>query len=169
MLLGNSLECASICAEYVMNTCNIRFKLLYLYLKVATKIDCNRIAGPYLVSASASQLAHLASARAARTVYRGSPTAFESELVRRLLPKTIDGRTKAARRLVGLIHRLSERVEDPADAVTRSRLTAAAMLMMVSEGLAHRAAAGEEINADEAVRVSNALDRALTRLGMNGS
>lgn len=99
----------------------------------------------------------------------GRAKAFESELVRRLLPRTIDGRSAAARRLVGLIHRLAMRVEDPSDTVTRSRLTNVAMLMMVSEGLAHRAAAGERIDADEAVRVTHALDRALDRLGVNGS
>lgn len=99
----------------------------------------------------------------------GRAKAFESELVRRLLPRTIDGRSAAARRLVGLIHRLSERVENPSDTVTRSRLTNVAMLIMVSEGLAHRAAAGERIDADEAVRVTHALDRALDRLGVNGS
>ena len=85
-------------------------------------------------------------------------------LSRRIVPPGIDGRTRGAKRLAELVHHLAARVADPEDVTTRARLVDAAHLTMVSESLAHRAAAGEPVDPDLAVRVSGALGRALDRL-----
>lgn len=91
-----------------------------------------------------------------------------SALARRILPPGVDGRSAGARRMVDLVHKLAARVADPTDTVVRARLVSAASLIMASERLAHRAAAGEEVDPDEVVRVNNALDRALDRLEAAG-
>ena len=87
-----------------------------------------------------------------------------SALNRRILPHGVDGRSAPAKRLLGLIRDLSERVDDPADPVTRARLVAAATLVMAQESLAHGLAAGKAISPDDVVRVTNATERALARL-----
>lgn len=87
-----------------------------------------------------------------------------SALNRRILPHHVDGRSAPAKRLIGLVRDLAKRVDDPGDAVTRARLVAAALLIMEQESLAHALAAGKVVDADTVVRISNATERALSRL-----
>jgi hypothetical protein len=65
---------------------------------------------------------------------------------------------------LGLVRDLAERVEDPEDTVTRSRLVAAALLIMQQESMAHDLAAGKTVSCEDVVRVANAAERALSRL-----
>ena len=87
-----------------------------------------------------------------------------SALNRRILPHGVDGRSAPAKRLLGLVRDLAERVENPEDPITRARLVAAALLIMEQESLAHALAAGKVVDADTVVRVANATERALSRL-----
>lgn len=87
-----------------------------------------------------------------------------SALNRRILPHGVDGRSAPAKRLMGLVRDLAKRVDDPEDTITRARLVAAALLIMEQESLAHDLAAGKAISSDDVVRVSNATERALSRL-----
>ena len=87
-----------------------------------------------------------------------------SVLNRRILPHNIDARTAPAKRLLGLVRDLLKKVDDPEDPITRSRLVGAALLIMKQETLAHDLAAGKEVSPDTVVRVTNATERALSRL-----
>ena len=87
-----------------------------------------------------------------------------SALNRRILPHHVDGRSAPAKRLMGLVRDLAKRVDDPEDPVTRSRLVAAALLIMQQESMAHDLASGKTINCEDVVRVANATERALARL-----
>ena len=87
-----------------------------------------------------------------------------SALNRRILPHHVDGRSAPAKRLLGLVRDLAERVDDPEDTVTRARLVGAALLIMEQEALAHAVADGKVVSTDDVVRISNATERALARL-----
>ncbi len=87
-----------------------------------------------------------------------------SALNRRILPRHVDGRSAPAKRLMGLVRDLAKRVDDPDDTVTRSRLVAAALLIMQQESMAHDLAAGKTVSCEDVVRVANATERALSRL-----
>ncbi len=87
-----------------------------------------------------------------------------SALNRRILPRHVDGRSAPAKRLMGLVRDLAERVDDPENPITRARLVAAALLIMEQESLAHDLAAGKVVDADTVVRVANATERSLSRL-----
>ena len=88
-----------------------------------------------------------------------------SALNRRILPHHIDGRSREAKRLVGLVQDFAKQVDDPNNPVTRARLMGAALLVMQQESMAHRVAAGQAVDADDVVRVHHATERALARLG----
>ena len=87
-----------------------------------------------------------------------------SALNRRILPRHVDGRSAPAKRLMGLVRDLAERVGDPEDTVTRARLVAAALLIMQQESMAHDLAAGKVVDPNDVVRIANATERALARL-----
>ena len=87
-----------------------------------------------------------------------------SALNRRILPHHVDGRSREAKRLVGLVQDLAKRVQSPDDPVTRARLVGAALLIMQQESMAHAVAAGQVVNPDDVVRVAHATERALERL-----
>ena len=87
-----------------------------------------------------------------------------SALNRRILPRGVDGRSAPAKRLMGLVRDLAKTVKDPEDPITRSRLVAAALLIMQQEALAHDLAAGKTVSCEDVVRVANATERALSRL-----
>ena len=87
-----------------------------------------------------------------------------SALNRRILPHGVDGRSAPAKRLMGLVRDLAKRVDDPENPITRARLVAAALLIMAQESLAHALAAGKQVSPDDVVRISNATERALSRL-----
>lgn len=93
-----------------------------------------------------------------------TPAPARSALASRIVPPTVDGRSRGAKRLTELVHQLAAHVDDPSDPVARALLMDAAHLTMQSEALAHRAATGDLVDADQAVRVSGALGRALDRL-----
>ncbi len=80
------------------------------------------------------------------------------------MPHGVDGRSAPAKRLMGLVRDLAERVDDPENPITRSRLVGAALLIMQQESMAHDLAAGKVVDADTVVRVANATERALSRL-----
>lgn len=88
-----------------------------------------------------------------------------SQLTRRILPRSVDGRTKEAKRYAGLIRDLAKHVEDPDNPIVRAQLVGAALLVMEQEALAHKVAAGHAVDPDDTVRLHNACERALKRLG----
>ena len=88
-----------------------------------------------------------------------------SALNRRILPHGVDGRSREAKRLVGLVQDFAKQVDDPNNPVTRARLMGAALLVMQQESMAHRVAAGQAVDPDDVVRIHHATERALARLG----
>ena len=56
--------------------------------------------------------------------------------------------------------------KNPDDPVTRSRVMAAALLIMEQEALAHAVAAGHAVDPDDVVRITRATTHALAQLGL---
>ena len=82
-----------------------------------------------------------------------------------MLPRGIDARRRDAKRLAEIARDLAARVPKDPDLILRTRITAAALLMMRIEAMAAAQAKGEAIDANDLVRIHHALDRALAELG----
>ena len=79
------------------------------------------------------------------------------------------GNTSEGRRVRDLYRALMHKLGNPADMIMQARVMHAAELYVAVEAQRLRAVRGEDVNLDALVRLSNAADRAVRRLGLRAA
>jgi len=93
------------------------------------------------------------------------PLTVRSRTTNKPLRGRVSGNTSAGRRVRDLYRGLMAGIGNPTDTIAQARALHAAELAVAVEAQRLRAARGEDVNLDALVRLSNAADRAVRRLG----
>jgi hypothetical protein len=111
----------------------------------------------------------LENAPTARSPSADRPLTVRSRTTNKPLRGRVSGNTSAGRRVRDLYRGLMASIGNPTDTITQARALHAAELAVAVEAQRLRAARGEDVNLDALVRLSNAADRAVRRLGLRAA
>lgn len=106
---------------------------------------------------------------AARSPSVDRPLKVRSALTNKPLRGRVNGNTSAGRRVRDLYRGLMAAIGNPGDTIMQAKVLHAAELAVAVEAQRLRAARGEDVNLDALVRLSNAADRAVRRLGIRAA
>jgi hypothetical protein len=106
---------------------------------------------------------------AARPPSADRPLTVRSRTTNKPLRGRVSGNSSAGRRVRDLYRGFMAGIGNPTDTITQARALHAAELCVAVEAQRLRACRGEDVNLDALVRLSNAADRAVRRLGLRNN